>query len=95
MLKMIKQKRAYVFAAVISLSLAVALLFFMASRGATKPSLKIAEGFGTYNDLIDHSPIVITATVTSENKEFDYAEMTFAITAVEPIDIVRGDVNAG
>lgn len=94
MLKMIKQKRAYVFAAVISLSLAVALLFFMASRGATKPSLKIAEGFGTYNDLIDHSPIVITATVTSENKEFDYAEMTFAITAVEPIDIVRGDVNA-
>ena len=49
MLKMIKQKRAYVFAAVISLSLAVALLFFMASRGATKPSLKIAEGFGTYN----------------------------------------------
>lgn len=68
--------------------------FFMASRGATKPSLKIAEGFGTYNDLIDHSPIVITATVTSENKEFDYAEMTFAITAVEPIDIVRGDVNA-
>ena len=50
MLKMIKQKRAYVFAAVISLSLAVALLFFMASRGATKPSLKIAEGFGTYND---------------------------------------------
>ena len=93
MLKMIKQKRAYVFAAVISLSLAVALLFFMASRGATKPSLKIAEGFGTYNDLIDHSPIVITA-VTSENKEFDYAEMTFAITAVEPIDIVRGDVNA-
>lgn len=44
--------------------------------------------------MIDHSPIVITATVTSENKEFDYAEMTFAITAVEPIDIVRGDVNA-
>lgn len=94
MLNMIKQKRVYVIAAIISMALSVALLFYMSSRGATMPNLKMADNFGTYEDLIDHSPIVIMATVTSENKEFDYAEMTFAITEVEIIDHVRGDVNA-
>lgn len=94
MLNRIKQKRVYIVAAIISMSLAVALLFYMSSRSTALPSLKMAEGFGTYDDLIGHSPIVITANVTSENKEFDYAEMTFAITEVEIIDLVRGDVNA-
>lgn len=58
------------------------------------PSLKMSDDFSTYEDLVDHSPIVVMATVTSGNKEFDYAEMTFAITEVEIIDHVRGDESA-
>lgn len=58
------------------------------------PSLKMSDDFSTYEDLVDHSPIVVMATVTSGNKEFDYAEMTFAITEVEIIDHVRGNESA-
>lgn len=90
----IKRKRVYIIAAIVSMSLAVALLFYMSHQGATTPSLKIADNFGTYDDLIDHSPIVVTATVISENEEFEYAEMTFALTEVEIVNLVRGNVDA-
>lgn len=94
MLNMIKQKRVYIIAAIISMALSVTVLFYMSSRSATMPSLKMSDDFSTYEDLVDHSPIVVMATVTSGNKEFDYAEMTFAITEVEIIDHVRGDESA-
>lgn len=72
MLNMIKQKRVYIIAAIISMALSVTFLFYMSSRSATMPSLKMSDDFSTYEDLVDHSPIVVMATVTSGNKEFDF-----------------------
>lgn len=90
MAKKIKKNSMYIIAAIICMSLSVILLFNLSNRDAMLPSLKLSGDFASYDDLVEHSPIVVTATVVSSNKEFIYEEMTFAITEVEIQECVRG-----
>lgn len=85
MLNKLKCKVAFILAILVLMSLAAAC--------STQQNLKLADEFSTYAELIEHSPIVVTATVVSNNDEFEYDEMTFAITEVEVTDCVRGDLN--
>ena len=52
---------------------------------------KLAEEFSTYQDLVEHYSIVVTATVVSQNNEFLYDDMTFPITEIETKACVRGE----
>lgn len=85
MLNKLKCKVAFILVILVLMSLAAAC--------STQQNLKLADEFSTYAELIEHSPIVVTATVVSNNDEFEYDEMTFAITEVEVTDCVRGDLN--
>jgi len=59
-------------------------------NGSLKPTLKLSQEFSTFDSLLKNSPIAITGTVTTNNKEFSYKEMTFAITEVQVNEAIRG-----
>ena len=93
MLQLIKRKKLYIVAAFISMCPAVILLIVFSNGFFKSKHVKLAEGFSTYQDLVEHSQIVVTATVVSKNNEFIYDDMTFAITEIEVKDCVRGKLN--
>lgn len=93
MLNMTK-KKVFITGGLVLVILAVAAVILLLSSDVMRPSVKLSEEFSTYEALIEHSPVVITATVVSDNKEFVYDDITFAITEVEVNDCVRGEVSS-
>ena len=73
-------------------SMLLALVFyagisFNENNGA---ELKITDNFLTYENLLEKSPIAITGTVMTDNEEFSYKEMSFAMTEVKINQSIRG-----
>jgi len=54
---------------------------------------ELVENYGSIDDLIMDSPIIVIGTVDSKNDEFIYSEVTFALTKFKVETIIRGVVS--
>ena len=91
MISFIKGKEKYILASVVSILLASAVIWFVRNNDSLKPSVKMSSEYGTYEELIGHSPIAVIGSVISGNKEFKYDGMRFAVTEVRVRDYIRGE----
>ncbi len=53
----------------------------------------MVDNYESIDDLIKDSPIIVTGTVDSENNEFIYGEVPFALTKFRVETAVRGTVS--
>jgi hypothetical protein len=87
-----KKKSRWIIAAIVLILSVAVLLFFVITTNVTYGSGKSVDTFSTYQDLVEKSPVAVIATVVSDNKEFVYDDIIFAVTEVEVKDCVRGDL---
>lgn len=79
----------FVFVVAVSLGIVTAIR----SMGSlSRPNVKLSQEYSTYDELIEHSPIIVTAMVVSGNEELQYDDMSFAITEIAVNSCVRGDL---
>ncbi|HNZ41142.1 MAG TPA: hypothetical protein PKJ65_04570, partial [Clostridia bacterium] len=87
-----KKKSRWIIAAIVLILSVAVLLFFVITTNVTYGSGKSVDTFSTYQDLVEKSPVAVIATVVSDNKEFVYDDIIFAVTEIEVKDCVRGDL---
>jgi hypothetical protein len=52
----------------------------------------MVDNYGSIDDLIKDSPVIVVGTVDSENNEFVWGEVPFATTTFKIETCIRGDV---
>jgi|GEM_PF-2015417 hypothetical protein len=69
-------------------------LFALTSCVRIEPTgdLKMVDNYGSIDDLIKDSPVIVVGTVDSENNEFVWGEVPFATTTFKIETCIRGDV---
>lgn len=55
--------------------------------------VEMVDNYGSIDDLIKDSPIIVIGTVDSKNNEFIYGEVPFALTKFKVETIIRGAVS--
>ncbi|MBN1366455.1 MAG: hypothetical protein JW967_00820 [Dehalococcoidales bacterium] len=56
-------------------------------------SVKMVDNYASIDDLIKDSPFIVTGVVESNNNEFVYGEVPFAITKFKIETTIRGEVS--
>jgi hypothetical protein len=54
-------------------------------------SASMVDNYSSIDDLIKDSPFIVSGTVDSNNEEFDYHDVTFALTKFKIETIMRGE----
>lgn len=71
----------------------VSLCAFGFTSCSSLGSVEMVDNYESIDDLIKDSPIIVTGTVDSENNEFIYGEVPFALTKFRVETAVRGTVS--
>ncbi len=71
----------------------VSLCAFGFTSCSSLGSVEMVDNYESIDDLIKDSPIIVTGTVDSENNEFIYGEVPFALTNFRVETAVRGTVS--
>jgi len=54
---------------------------------------EMVDNYESIDDLIKDSPVIVIGTVASGNDEFEYGEVTFALTKFKIGNTIRGEVS--
>lgn len=96
MLKADKRTIIYIALPILAFVVAASIAIVTANRKGGvpyRPNVKLSQEYSTYDELIERSPIIVTAMVVSGNEELKYEDISFAITEVAVNSCVRGDLD--